>query len=1298
MSTTAQQNSSQYVDFDEYIDFQLQKTRSNIKWTDMLTAGTGVLALVLGYLLVFVLFDHWVVDGGFGPLTRGLMLGVVIIGACGWIIWKVVLPYLKRVTTLYAARTLETSDPKLKSSLLNFVDLAGSGREIPEHIRTAMEKQAATTLANVDVEEAVDRKPLLKLSYLLLGIVVLGSMYTLLSPKKPWSSIQAALMPAAERTYATRTQITEVKPGDVDVLARTNVDVTVYLRGENPKEVTLLFTTEDEKFVDEPIEMRLKNKETKEYRCLLSGENGRGLLQNLTYRIVAGDAESKSYRVTVKHPPTANVQQVFYQYPKYMELAPRTVPTGHIDAWEGTTITVQATANQPVTRAMLMPLDREEFTPESHGVPLPMQIKNGTELSLKWKLEIRPDRTSPHYYAVQCYNKAGETDPSPVLYSLKIRPDKAPILELVEPRSDLEAPANAIIPLIVKARDPDFKLSYVTLKAEKAGEELAGTPILFDGSIKKKRQNYSGTFDWKLEDYELQPGDVITFWVEARDNKLPLPNRKNSPKLHIKIVKPVSKAEAEKQLEEEKEKQQERLDQKQAEPNKENEMPEDNPQDDEKQDEKEQQDNTDQKEKQDDSQQQNDKKGKPQEGEGNPDSQQKTGEGEKQNPAEQKNNAEQNGNKEGKQQGGKESQQNEEQDDGDVLQKIMKRQQQKKDGKSDPSQKQGDGQQQQNDKQKEGDKKGQQPPEDKQNPSKEQNGNSNKKEDGKQNDKEMQGNKPPEEDGQKKESDQKKEGSQQKGDKKEGGNKKQGDKKEGAGGDKQKEQTGNKENPDNMQGDGDEKQSDKKEGGKKDAGNNKEGDNKKPDGNDGKTPAGNDNKNKENAGKGEDPQQGEGTASKSDDKNKMSQPGETDGGKKSSEKEGGKKSDSAVEDGKETPAEPDKDAKKVKAKGDETGEGVPDKDPNATQAKKPDQIKPKEGTKPEKKQTKGNGNPKEGNPNKKESGKKQDGKESASGKKEQGKMQPKEGDSSANPKPNGNKSSDKKEGQPKKGNPPQEGMPKKGERQPPKGGSKKSKPANKEQGSQSNKQGEGNSSSKKKGSKKPGDKKGGQEKSGDKKEGANKKEGGKKEGSKQGEGKSDEKSEGGEKGKGQGTKGESSGTKGEGKTPGKSGEGKQTGPDGMGGGNGNASATGTGSGKGEASVKEEAADIDHAKKATDLALKQLEDELKRGKVDEELLKELGWSEEKMKQFAKRMRKQLNKVGKADDIASKAREQQFIEMLKTLDTTKGAESRKGKNENIKNLKGYSDRRLPIPAEYREAYEAYTRSLSKKASRK
>ena len=125
MATSPDQvHGHQYVDFDEYIDIQLRKAGSTIKTTDVMTAVVGVLTLVTLYLLLFVICDHWLVPGGFGPVTRSLMLAVVGSIACVWIAVKVIVPWRRRVSGLYAASTIEKASPALKSSLINLVDIA----------------------------------------------------------------------------------------------------------------------------------------------------------------------------------------------------------------------------------------------------------------------------------------------------------------------------------------------------------------------------------------------------------------------------------------------------------------------------------------------------------------------------------------------------------------------------------------------------------------------------------------------------------------------------------------------------------------------------------------------------------------------------------------------------------------------------------------------------------------------------------------------------------------------------------------------------------------------------------------------------------------------------------------------------------------------------------------------------------------------------------------------------------------------------------------------------------------------
>jgi hypothetical protein len=123
------------------------------------------------------------------------------------------------------------------------------------------------------------------------------------------------------------------------------------------------------------------------------------------------------------------------------------------------------------------------------------------------------------------------------------------------------------------------------------------------------------------------------------------------------------------------------------------------------------------------------------------------------------------------------------------------------------------------------------------------------------------------------------------------------------------------------------------------------------------------------------------------------------------------------------------------------------------------------------------------------------------------------------------------------------------------------------------------------------------------------------------------------------------------------------------------------------------ANLEYGKEAANLVLKRIKDELKRKEVDQDLLKELGWTKEEMKQFSDRLQKQLQMQDQNQQTPeSLARQRQFEEMLKSLKPASQAARRNRTSKRDQNSDSLGPRRLPIPEEYREAYEAFTRGLA------
>ena len=555
MTTTS--NAGNYVDFDEYVGLKLEKTRSTIRTTDLLTALAGVAAMFLGYLLLFVVFDQWVVRDGFGPAWRWVLLSTLVISTISWLVWKVGVPSFRSVNGLFAAREIEKAEPELKSNLLNLIDLKAAGRDVNPAIIRAMERRAAVRLQQVDVSNAIDHRPLVRTAYVLLAVIVMFCLYALLSPKKISNSIWRGLLPAAEVPLATRTEILSVKPGDITVPAHTqSVEVQVDLSGEIPHQVWLLYTSADGKFNREPVELRIEAEGQTRFKGQVIGESSQGLMQDLTYSIKAGDAESATFKITVEQPPSANIENIRIEFPQYMKLQPvEQANNGQIDAWEGATVVINAKTNMPVRMGKIQFMDDPQTGPTGDEVMMSVTA-GGRQLQGTRTLTLRSDGTYPKFYRIDCKTEDGRGDTAPTNHGLTIRPDLPPEVTLLQPDRDLESPSNAIIPLLIQARDPDFELSYLYLNIEKAGQKIVREQ-LSEGRVPQLMLKH----ELSLAKLNVMTGDVLELWIEAYDNKQPKQNTRNSPKVKIRVTEPVSKKDVERQLAE----QNDRLEQKLAE-------------------------------------------------------------------------------------------------------------------------------------------------------------------------------------------------------------------------------------------------------------------------------------------------------------------------------------------------------------------------------------------------------------------------------------------------------------------------------------------------------------------------------------------------------------------------------------------------------------------------------------------------------------------------------------------------------------------------------------------------------------
>ena len=123
----------------------------------------------------------------------------------------------------------------------------------------------------------------------------------------------------------------------------------------------------------------------------------------------------------------------------------------------------------------------------------------------------------------------------------------------------------------------------------------------------------------------------------------------------------------------------------------------------------------------------------------------------------------------------------------------------------------------------------------------------------------------------------------------------------------------------------------------------------------------------------------------------------------------------------------------------------------------------------------------------------------------------------------------------------------------------------------------------------------------------------------------------------------------------------------------------------------DAANLEYARKQTDLVLDKLSDQLNRNKVDDRLLKELGWSREDLRRFVARWQ-QRKEAAQREDPSGDMAKRELDDALRSLglhhDRLQQAAAKK---DTLRDLReGY---RGPVPLEYQERLRAYNQGVSR-----
>lgn len=225
------------------------------------------------------------------------------------------------------------------------------------------------------------------------------------------------------------------------------------------------------------------------------------IVEPTEYKAAWRDLESRTFTLIPVDFPRLSDFSVTLKFPPYTGEKPVTIgEEPQIHAYRGTDVEIAARATKNLESAEI--LSRE-------GLRYPVAVSGGRAVRATFKIH------NPMEFWFELKDEEGITPAQPIHYSVTVKEDDIPRIQILAPSEDLWVGQEAVIPFTYEARD-DLGVQEVYLNAESQKQGSAQRILLkrYDPAPKQKIDELS----YGLSGLKPRPGEILRLRLEARDN------------------------------------------------------------------------------------------------------------------------------------------------------------------------------------------------------------------------------------------------------------------------------------------------------------------------------------------------------------------------------------------------------------------------------------------------------------------------------------------------------------------------------------------------------------------------------------------------------------------------------------------------------------------------------------------------------------------------------------------------------------------------------------------------------------
>ena len=495
--------------------------KRSIFWTGFAIVLTGLIALFMGEAIV-----DWLM-----PLPNFVRIALLIvgIGVIGYLLYRYLVQPLQASLTLRdVALNVERSHPDLEDRLVSAVQFGNreSTDPIESHMLQRLIEDTTERVKSIDFKATIDHSRTRKQVGIAALVVVACCVLALIFPTEIHTSLLRVLVPWEKTDPVLTTKLT-VEPGNARILRGKSLPIHVTVTGKSADKVVLAYENAQAQETATP-----ESKSTQQQINMLPNpDDKRGFAYeifnieaDIEYYIVANETTSERYIVEVFEMPKVAEISVAYTYPDYTGLKPVVqTGTGDIQAVVGTQAELKLTTNkaiQTATFSLRRDVKKRSFTERLIGTEEPvtteMVISDGNTLTTT--VDVVEDGT----YTVQLLCIDGFNNEIPIEYAVKAIPDEVPEVVIKEPGRDIKTTKLGEVEVIAEAMD-DYGIAELKLMYRVGSDELQ--ELLMEATTPepapvdtRQRRIADGSYTFYLEEFDVEPGDIISYYARAIDN------------------------------------------------------------------------------------------------------------------------------------------------------------------------------------------------------------------------------------------------------------------------------------------------------------------------------------------------------------------------------------------------------------------------------------------------------------------------------------------------------------------------------------------------------------------------------------------------------------------------------------------------------------------------------------------------------------------------------------------------------------------------------------------------------------